>query len=307
MKILISGAGGVIGGSLVPHLRARGHEVVRLVRRPPGGSDERYWNPAGGELDPGVFDGVDAVVNLSGAGIGDRRWNDARRREILDSRIDTTGLLAGTMASLDAPPSLFVSASAIGYYGNRGDEVLTETSPAGSTDEFLTRVTIEWEAAADPAREVGIRVIHPRIGVVLAPGEQLLGRLVPLFKLGVGGPIGSGDQWWSWISLPDQVAALAFLLAADIEGAVNLVAPHPVTNREFADTLGELLRRPTAFTVPRTAIRLAMGPEMADELSLSSTRVAPERLGALGFEWRHETVRAALAELLGVDVPSRAA
>jgi uncharacterized protein (TIGR01777 family) len=307
MKILISGASGVIGSSLTPYLRSLGHEVVRLVRRPPAGSDEQSWNPSSGELDPAVFNDVDAVVNLSGAGIGDQRWSDARRRKILDSRVGTTRLLARTMASLDSPPPVFVSGSAIGYYGDRGDEVLTEASPAGATDEFLTRVTIEWEAAADPARAGGIRVVHPRTGVVLAPGEQLLGRLVPLFKVGLGGRIGSGEQWWSWISLPDQVAALALLLDTDIEGPVNLVAPVPVTNQEFTDVLGELLGRPTFLRVPRTAIRLAMGSEMADELSLSSTRVVPERLGALGFGWRHETVDRALVDLLGADSPGRAA
>jgi uncharacterized protein (TIGR01777 family) len=306
MKILISGASGVIGSSLTPHLGSHGHEVVRLVRRSPSGPDELRWDPAAGELDPAVFEGVDAVINLSGAGIGDRRWTNARRREIVDSRLRTTALLARTMASLATRPSIFVAGSAIGFYGDRGDETLTEASPPGSTDEFLTRLTIEWEAAADPARRSGIRVVHPRTGIVLVPGQQLLGRLVPLFKLGLGGRIGSGDQWWSWISLRDEVAALAALLDADVEGPVNLVAPAPVRNRDFTDILGDLLRRPTPFVVPRFAIQAVMGSEMADELSLSSTRVMPERLTGLEFRFEHETLREALGALL-IEEPLAAA
>ena len=299
MKILISGASGLIGTALTRSLEQSRHEVVRLVRRDPHAPDERQWSPAVGHLDPASFDGVDVVVNLSGAGIGDKRWTDRRRREIVDSRLDTTRLLATTMAALDEPPHTFISQSAIGFYGNRGDEVLDESSTPGSEDDFLTKLTIEWEAAAEPAVEAGLRVVHPRTGLVLAPGTQLLGRLVPLFKAGLGGPIGDGSQWWSWITLRDEVDALVRIIEGAIEGPVNLVAPNPVRNREFVEALGAVLRRPTVFRVPRLAIRAAMGPEMADELSLSSTRVLPRRLLDSGFAFADPTIETALAALLG--------
>ena len=301
MKILISGASGLIGTALIRTLSEAGHEVNRLVRRAPNSAGERQWSPAVGHLDPASFDGVEVVVNLSGAGIGDRRWTDKRRREIVDSRLDTTRLLARTMAALDEPPHTFVSQSAIGYYGNRGGEVLNESSDPGSVDDFLTKLTIDWEEAADPAVEAGLRVVYPRTGLVLASGTQLLGRLVPLFKAGIGGPIGDGNQWWSWITLRDEVAALVSLIEGDLSGPVNLVAPNPVRNREFVKALGELLRRPTIFRVPRLAIRAAMGPEMADELSLSSTRVVPKRLAESGFTFADPTIDVALRSLLAPD------
>jgi uncharacterized protein (TIGR01777 family) len=299
MKILISGASGLIGTALRRSLDEAGHEVIRLVRRAPNSADERQWSPAVGDLDPASFDGVDVVVNLSGAGIGDKRWTDKRRREIVDSRLGSTRLLASTLAALDDPPHTFVSQSAIGFYGNRGDEVLDESSTAGSKDDFLTKLTIDWEEAADPAVDAGLRVVYPRTGLVLAPGTQLLGRLVPLFKAGLGGPIGDGGQWWSWITLQDEVDALMSVIEGDISGPVNLVAPNPVRNREFVSALGAVLRRPTIFRVPRFAIRAAMGPEMADELSLSSSRVVPKRLLASGFAFAAPTIDAALAGLLG--------
>ena len=298
MRIVISGASGVIGSSLTSRLQSDGHDVVRLVRHRPTHADEREWDPARGRLDAAVLDGVDAVVNLSGAGIGDKRWSAARRREIRSSRLDTTRLLSEAMASVDAPPRVFVSQSAIGFYGDRGDEVLTERSAPGAADAFLTGLTIEWEQAADAARSAGIRVVHPRTGLVLTPGKQLLGKLLPLFKLGLGGPIGGGDQWWSWISLPDEIAALCEILESDLAGPVNLVAPTPVRNRDFAEALGRFVRKPAVVPVPRIAIRAAMGREMADELSLSSTRVLPERLVDHGFQFAHETLDAAFAALL---------
>ncbi|MDJ0960763.1 MAG: TIGR01777 family oxidoreductase [Acidimicrobiia bacterium] len=300
MRILISGSSGLIGTALTRSLDEAGHDVVRLVRRAPNSADERQWSPAIGHLDPASFDGVDVVVNLSGAGIGDKRWTAKRRKEIVDSRLDTTRLLATTMAALAEPPHTFVSQSAIGYYGNRGDEVLTESSGPGSREDFLTDLTIDWEEAAGPAAAAGLRVVHPRTGLVLASGTQLLGRLVPLFKAGLGGPIGDGRQWWSWITLRDQVAALMTLIEGDAVGPVNLVAPNPVQNVDFVKALGTVLRRPTLFRVPRVAIRAAMGPEMADELSLSSSRVVPERLLTSGFEFAAPTLDAALADLLGV-------
>lgn len=299
MKILISGASGLIGTALTRSLSEAGHEVVHLVRRAPNSAREHQWSPAIGYLDPASFDGVDVVVNLSGAGIGDRRWTDKRRREIVDSRLDTTRLLAGTMAALDEPPHTFVSQSAIGFYGNRADEILTERSEPGDPGDFLTKLTIDWEQAADPAVEAGMRVVHPRTGLVLAPGTQLLGRLVPLFKSGLGGPIGDGSQWWSWITLRDEVAALVALIEGDMAGPVNLVAPNPLQNRDFVKALGAVLRRPTILRVPRLAIRAAMGPEMADELSLSSTRVVPKRLLQSGFAFADPTIEAALTVLLG--------
>jgi uncharacterized protein (TIGR01777 family) len=211
------------------------------------------------------------------------------------------------MASLSTPPSLLVSQSAIGYYGDRGDELLTEASAAGSPDRFLTDLSIRWERAADAARTAGIRVVHPRTGLVLVPDTQLLGKLVPLFKLGLGGPIGKGDQWWSWISLPDEIAALVAVVESDLEGPVNLVAPNPVRNREFTKALGEVVNRPTMLSVPQFAIRAVMGREMADELSLSSSRVIPERLMERDFEFAHETIDQALAAMLIAPDTSNAA
>jgi uncharacterized protein (TIGR01777 family) len=299
MKILISGASGVLGTALTARLEEENHEVVRLVRRAATSPEEVSWDPSAGVLDPAAFDGVDVVVNLSGAGIGDKRWSEARRRVIVSSRIDTTGLLATTMAGLEAPPSLFVSQSAMGYYGDRGDDIMTEASDPGPSDDFSTKVVIDWEAAADPARKAGIRVIHPRTTIVLVPGVQFLGRLVPLFKMGLGGKIGDGTQWWSWIAQADWVRAMMLLIGSGLGGPVNLSAPNPVRNSEFTEVLGDVLGRPTVFTVPRFAIRTVMGREMADQIPLSSTRVIPERLLAEEFDFSYETIDEALVALLG--------
>ncbi len=299
MRVLISGASGLIGTNLSEHLLSHDHEVVRLVRSEPRAAEERYWNPAAGEIDRGAFDGVDAVVNLSGAGIGDRRWTDRRKREIRDSRIATTALLAETIAGLSTPPAVFVSQSAIGFYGERGDEILTEDSGPGALDDFLTGVTVDWEQAATPARDAGVRVVHPRTGLVLAAGTQLLGRLVPIFRVGGGGTLGDGSQWWSWISVEDEIRALAHLLEGDLAGPVNLVAPHPVTNAEFTRVLADILNRPALVKVPRFALNLVLGEEAAEALGFGSTRVLPDRLVQSGFEFCHPTLESALRSLLG--------
>lgn len=298
-RVLISGASGLIGTHLTERMRAQGRNVSHLVRRDPRTDDERFWNPVTGEVDRSAFDGVDAVVNLSGAGIGDRRWTEQRKQEIRESRVATTALLAETMAGLRNPPAAFISQSAIGFYGERGDEVLTEQSDRGASGDFLTDVTVDWEQAATPASDAGIRVVHPRTGLVLAANTQLLGRLVPIFRLGGGGTLGDGSQWWSWISLGDQIRALTHLIDHGLSGPVNLVAPEPVTNADFTRILAEVLNRPSFLRVPRFALNLVLGEEAAEALGFGSTRVLPGLLLESGFEFRHPTLETALQHLLG--------
>lgn len=298
MRILIGGSSGLIGSALVEHLGAGGHDVVRLVRRAAHGENELEFSPSDGILDPGVFDGVDAVVNLGGAGIGDKRWSDERKRLILESRTETTSLLAETMAGLTVKPSVFVSSSAIGYYGERGDEVLTEESGPGGADDFLVQVTTAWEAAAQPAADAGIRTVHPRTGIVLDDDEGALGKMLLPYKLGVGGKLGSGKQWWSWISLEDEVRALTHLIDSDLEGPVNLTAPNPVTNAEFTKALGDVLNRPTILPTPRFGLEVLLGKELAEALVFTSARVLPEKLTNSGFVFAHSSVTEALRATL---------
>ena len=297
MKVAITGASGLIGGALVPFLTAGGHEVLRLVRRAPRAKDEARWDPEAGEVDAAALDGVDAVVHLAGVNIAGRRWTEARKALLRSSRVGPTRLLAGALAGLKKKPRVLVSASAIGYYGNRGDAWVTESdAPA---DDFLGRLSAEWEAAAEPARKAGIRVVHPRIGVVLSPAGGALGKMLLPFKAGLGGVVGPGTQYMSWIALDDLLGVIHHLLdRADLEGPVNAAAPEPVTNAVFTKTLGRVLGRPTVAPVPAFALRLALG-EMADAALLASTRVRPERLQASGYRFRFPDIEGALRHVLG--------
>ena len=295
MKIVISGASGLIGTQLVAKLSSSGHEVVRLVRRSPK-PGEIQWNPKSGTLDAAALEGTDAVIHLSGAGIGDKRWTDGYRKEILDSRTATTALLATTMASLSRKPSVFLSGSAIGIYGARNDEQLTEVSTHGTG--FLAEVCEQWEAAAKPAVDAGIRTVYLRTGIVLSPKGGALKKLLPLFKLGVGGKFGSGKQWQSWISIDDEIGAIEHLLTANVSGAVNLTAPNPVTNAEFTKVLASVLKRPAIVPVPTFAPKILLGGELADALLFTGQRVIPAALNASGYMFKHTTLESAFRSLL---------
>lgn len=296
MKIAVTGATGLIGSALVPALEAAGHEAVRLVRATPSRPGDIFWDPAAGTLDPGDLTGVDAVVHLAGAGIGDKRWTDERRALILRSRTESTSLLAGAMASCADGPRVLLSGSAIGFYGDRGDEQLDERSAAGSG--FAAEVCVAWEGSAAAAVDAGIRTALLRTGIVLAGRGGALGKMLPPFRLGLGGPMGSGRQWMSWISLTDEVRAIIHLLDSDVAGPVNLTAPAAVTNRDFAKELGAALHRPAAIPLPAAAPRLLMGRALADELLFASQRVLPTVLLADGFEFSHPTLGQALASVL---------
>ena len=294
VKVAISGASGLIGGALVPALEQAGHDVLRLVRREPTGAHEASWDPASGSLDPRVLEGVDAIVNLSGATI-DRRWTASHKREILDSRVETTNLLTRVAATLDPHPAVFVCAGGAGAYGDRGDEILTEESAPGTG--FLADVCRAWEAAADPAREAGIRVLNFRHGIVLSRAGGALPRLLRPFRLGVGGRVGSGTQWWAWVDMDDLVAAYLFALGGHLDGVANLTSPNPVTNGQLTKALGKALSRPTILPLPAFAARLAFG-QMGEELLLGGQRALPARLLDAGFEFRYPELDAALAREL---------
>jgi len=295
MKIVISGASGLIGTQLVTTLKSSGHEVVQLVRRSAAAS-QIMWDPKSAKLDPASLEGCDAVIHLSGAGIGDKRWSDAYRKEILDSRTATTSLLANTIASLQRKPSVFLSGSAIGIYGARGDEQLTETSEHGTG--FLADVCEQWEAAAKPAIDAGVRTVFLRTGIVLSPKGGALKKLLPLFRLGVGGKFGNGKQWQSWISMDDEVASIIHLLTANVSGAVNLTAPQPVTNAEFTKVLARVVKRPAIVPVPTFAPKILLGGELADALLFTGQRVMPQALTASGYVFKHSTLESALRSLL---------
>lgn len=295
MKILVTGASGTVGSALVPFLTSEGHSVTRLVRTQPKPGEVR-WDPAAGQIDKAGLEGHDAVVHLAGESIAGR-WTATRKRNIRDSRVQGTRLLSETLASLTQPPRVLVCASALGYYGDRGEEVLREDSGAGSG--FLAEVCQEWEAAAEPARQKEIRVVHLRMGIILSPTGGALTQMLLPFKLGLGGKIGSGEQYWSWVSVEDVAGAIHHALVTDaLRGPANTVAPNPVTNLEFTKTLGRVLRRPTIFPMPAFAARLALG-EMADELLLSSARLEPAQLVASGYKFRHPQLEGALRHLLG--------
>jgi uncharacterized protein (TIGR01777 family) len=290
MRIAVTGASGLIGGALVPHLRAQGHEVDRLVRRPATARDEITWDPVGGTVDLSRLEGVDAVVHLAGEAVGDHRWDAEYKALILNSRVQGTRTIATAMASLERRPSVLVSASAHGYYGDTGDRAVDESDPAGPG--YFAEVCVQWEAAADPARAAGIRVVHSRSGLVVSGRGGAWGKLWPVVRMGVGGKLGTGRQWWSFISLRDEVAALTFLLQ-NLEGGVNLTAPNPVTNAEMTKAMGQLLRRPTVFPVPGKALQLVLG-EFSSEIT-GSLRVLPTRLLEAGFEFQDPTIDRALA------------
>jgi hypothetical protein len=297
MIVLVSGSTGLVGSAVIGELARAGHTIRRLVRRASESPNDVLWDPVSGAIDGAALEGIDAVVHLAGDNIAEGRWNAEKKALIRDSRVNGTSLLASTLAGLQQRPKTLVCASAIGYYGDRGPDVMTEESTAAA--DFLGQVCLEWEQAAEPARAAGIRVVHTRIGVVLSlDGGALAKQLLP-FKLCLGGVIGSGDQYISWIALDDLAAVIRFAVENEsVEGPVNAVSPDAVTNRVYTKTLGRVLSRPTLFPMPAFAARLAFG-EMADALLLSSTRVEPARLKALGYAFRHPELEAALREIVG--------
>jgi uncharacterized protein len=297
MRVAVTGASGLIGSALVPALRQRGHEVVPLVRRPASGPDEVTWDPAAGTIDAAALAGIDAAVHLAGEGIGDHRWSSEHKQRVLDSRVKGTTLLATTMAELDPKPAVLVSGSAVGFYGDRGDEVLTEESSAGTG--FLADVVRQWEGSTAPAEAAGIRVVHLRTGIVLDGRGGALKRAVPIFKAGIGGNLGTGRQWWSWISIDDEVGLIVHGLENDaVRGPLNATAPAPVTNAEFSKALGRAVRRPVFMPVPNAALRVLYGKEMAAEMMLAGQRALPERAKGTGYTFRHPTIEQALEAAL---------
>ncbi|MEU4152444.1 TIGR01777 family oxidoreductase [Streptomyces sp. NPDC026659] len=279
-RIAVAGASGLIGSALVRSLRGDGHEVVRLVRHEPRGADEVRWDPARQTVDAAGLSGCDVVVNLAGAGVGDKRWTPEYKRLIRDSRVLGTATLAEAAAALPEPPRVFVNGSAIGYYGDTGDRITDESAPPG--DGFLPSVCEEWEEAAAPVREAGVRTVFVRTGLVVASGGGAWGRLFPLFKAGLGGRLGDGRQYWSYIALHDEVAAIRHLIdRADLSGPFNLTAPDPLTNQQITEAMGRVLHRPTPFPVPAAVLRAVLG-EMAGDV-LGSQRVVPRRLLESGF------------------------
>jgi uncharacterized protein (TIGR01777 family) len=294
MRVMIAGSSGLIGTSLVPHLRHSGHEVLRLVRRAPRAPDERGWDPPAGRLQDGALDGVDAVVNLCGVGL-DRPWSGARKQAIRDSRVEPTEVLAAAVAAHRVPTLL--NASGVNYYGDTGDREVDETAPPGRG--FLAEVCQDWEAATAAAQATS-RVVLPRTGPVLSPSGGLLGRLRPLFRLMLGGRLGSGQQYLSWISLDDEVGAIAFLLEhPEVSGPVNLVGPKPVTNQQFTEALARALGRPAPFAVPAGVLTALLG-EAAEEMLLGGPRAIPAVLLRRGYRFDHHTIDEALAAALPV-------
>lgn len=296
MKLLISGSHGLVGKALVKSLEAAGHEIFRLVRHAPGPDSEIEWSPDRYSIALARLEGFDAVINLAGESIASGRWDEEKKRKIRESRVKGTKLLSDALANLARPPKTLISASAIGYYGNRGDELLTETSPPG--DDFLAGVCVEWENSTAHAAEKGIRVVNTRFGIILDSEGGALAKMLTPFRMGVGGKIGSGKQWMSWIALDDVVGALKDALTNEtLKGPVNFVAPNPVWNTEFTKTLGKALSRPTLFPIPAFGIRLLFG-EMADALLLSSQRVEPQKLTQSDYGFKHATLESALRAAL---------
>jgi uncharacterized protein (TIGR01777 family) len=295
MKILIAGASGLVGSTLAPKLKAEGVEVTRLVRKA-AGSGEIEWHPDRGTIDAAALEGFDAIINLAGDGIANGRWTEEKKRRILDSRVNGTRLLSETMAKLSRKPATFINASAIGFYGSRGDELVDEDSGPG--EGFLAKVCRQWESSTAPAEQAGIRVVKLRLGVILTKNGGIMGSMLRPFKLGLGGKVGSGKQVISWVAMDDVVAAISFILYHQtLRGPINLVAPHPATNEEFTKTLGRVLSRPTFMAMPAFAARLAFG-EMADEMMLSSTRVAGKVLKDAGFKFRYPELEGAVRAML---------
>lgn len=295
MRVVVAGSSGLIGTALVAHLRGAGHEVLRLVRRSPAAPDERGWDPPSGTIEDGALDGADAVVSLGGVGIADRPWSGARKQAIRDSRTVPTDVLATAVARHGV--RTMVSGSAVGYYGHTGDHEVDESAPSGSG--FLADVCRDWEAASEPARAAGARVVTVRTGLVLSPSGGLMSRVRPLFKGFLGGRIGDGRQYWPWVSLDDEISAIAFAVETDgLAGPVNVTGPVPVTNAEFTAELGQALGRPTPLPVPAFAITAALG-EMGREMLLSGQRAVPKALLDAGFQFRHHTVGDALSAAVG--------
>ncbi len=297
MRVLISGSTGFIGTALVARLRELGHEPVRLVRSTdPGDVPSVRWDPAAGTLDDGALEDIDAVVHLAGESIASSRWTDAQKARIMDSRVQGTSTLAAAMAKADDPPSVFLSGSAIGYYGDAGDARLDESGPVA--DDFAARVVARWEQEAAPIATESTRLAYLRTGIVLDPAGGALKEQLPFFKLGLGGRIGDGTQWFSWISLADQVEAIVYLLDADVEGPVNLTAPNPVTNAEFTKTLGKVLSRPTFLPTPKPALWLRLGRELSKTLLEGGAHVSPGVLHASGYEFLDPDLEPALRRML---------
>jgi uncharacterized protein (TIGR01777 family) len=295
MRIAVTGASGLIGSALTRSLTAEGHEVVRLVRRAPSGPDEVRWDPEAGTVDTAGLAGTEAIVHLAGAGIGDHRWNDARKKVLRDSRVNGTAAIARAAASLDAPPGVLLCGSAIGYYGDTGDAWADEDSPVG--EGFLAELVQDWEAAAEPARAAGIRTAHARTGLVVAKEGGAWGPLFKLAKAGLGGRMGNGRQFWSYIALHDELAALRHIIdTPELSGPVNLTAPEPLTNREITAAMGRVLRRPTLAAVPGPVLRIALG-EFAGDV-LGSQRVRPKRLQESGFAYAFPQIDQAIGAAL---------
>tara|TARA_B110000444_G_scaffold30566_1_gene25773 strand:- start:593 stop:1996 length:1404 start_codon:yes stop_codon:yes gene_type:complete len=299
-KILIAGSSGLIGTQLVAFLDTGDHEVWRLVRRESDSNkNEITWNPSKGEINAKELEGFDVVIHLGGVGIGDKRWSKKRKAAIKDSRIKSTELLSKTLASLEDKPDLFMLGSAIGYYGNRGDEELDESSSCGEEGYFLSDVCSQWEGSADPAKEVGIRTVHLRTGIVISAVGGALGKMLLPAKMGGGGPIGSGKQWMSWISMDDQIYSMYHLMMSEgTSGEYNLTAPNPVRQKQFAKTLGKVLRRPAFAPLPGFIMKIMFG-EMGVRLTLDSLKVLPKNLQESGYEFIHENLEDALADSLG--------
>ena len=297
MRILISGSHGLVGQALIKALEPGGHEIYRLVRHAPNSESEIEWSPDRYSIAISRIEGFDVVYHLAGESIASGRWSDEKKKKIRESRTKGTKLLSDALANLAQPPKTLISASATGYYGNRGDELLTETSPPGNG--FLADICVEWEKATDHAKEKGIRVVNTRFGIILDKEGGALAKMLPPFRMGIGGRIGDGKQWMSWIALDDVITALQFVLTNEsLKGPVNFVAPNPVTNAEFTKTLGRVLSRPTFFPIPEFGVRLAFG-EMADALLLSSQRVKPTTLADSNYQFRFENLEKALKRILG--------
>ena len=289
-RIAISGASGLIGTALVGHLKSEGHTVQRLVRRAPVAHDEVQWDPKTGYVDLTALEGVDAIIHLAGVGVGDKRWTKKYKSEILNSRLMGTTTIANAVAELK--PQVFISASAIGWYGESGNRAVVESDRVG--DDFLAAVCREWEAAADLAGDV--RTVKIRTGLVLDPTGGALGKMLPLFRLGFGGKLGSGKQWWSWITLHDQIRAIVFALENKISGPVNVTSPNPATNQEFTSALARALHRPAVFPAPAIALRIALGGFSSEVLG--SKKVIPSVLQDAGFTWDYPHITEALAQLV---------
>jgi uncharacterized protein (TIGR01777 family) len=299
MRVIVTGSSGFIGSALVSALPADGHTVVSVVRRAPRSESEVRWDPVAREVDEKALAGVDAAIHLAGAGVADRRWTEAYKRTVHDSRVNGTTFLSEVLARLDPRPRVLLSASAVGFYGDTDDEIVDETSAAGRG--FLAQVAQDWEAATATAEKAGVRVCHLRSGFVLSTKGGALARMLPLFRLGLGGRLGAGHQWWSWISMTDEVGAIRFLLGADgVRGPVNLVSPQPVTNAAYTAALAAALRRPALFPVPTFALKLALG-EFSSEV-LDSHRVLPGVLGRAGYRFAHPSLSTAFAAVAAKEL-----